>query len=1663
MRQHKKGSDKSRSCRHWTENLERRTLLSTIYVDASAPGVTKNGAAWDTAFVDLQSALGAAVSGDEIRVADGTYKPTTTTSRTTPFTLKSKVAIYGGYAGYGADNPNLRDVAAYPTVLSGEIGTASLTDNSYAVLSATSCTNVILDGLAISDAYCTSSSNPRGGLYASASTVNVNNCLFTNNNVQADGAGICALSSSTLTVTNSTFLRNSAGNGGGISASYSTLNVYTSKFLGNIATGGGISLLNPVSANVVNSIFVLNRGGNGGGVYGPANIANCTFVSNSANTGGAVYGGGAITNSILWNNTATTSPQVHNPGTISYSLVQGGAAGTGIIDADPHFRRNPSTGLDGSPQTFDDDYGYLAIATDSPCIDAGKNAASGLAGITADIFGNSRFYDAAWVADTGAGTAPIIDIGACESVTPVDISLADFIVCYSSESPVLSATAFSTAGASIVSYAWDFDNDGQYDNATGANPDFPVASFPTRTFLPIAVKVIDSEGNFGIGKSTVMIIQDVYVDENAVGANNGTSWQNAYPTLSAAFANLKSYQTLHVADGTYKTTPTTDRTISFNLKSNVSVLGGYAGNGAANPNLRDPAIYPTILSGDIGVAESISDNTYTLLKASSVSNVVLDGLTITQGASSSTPGGLGISNSDIQINNCQFLNNYGANGGGGAVVVYTSTATFTNCVFTRNSGGTPSYGGGAVYVNSCSPNFYNCQFNGNTAYNSGGAIYFDVALTTSKIVNCTFVGNSTTFSGTGGSAIQIKCSVGNPTYKALISNCVFVRNYGKYTNPVINSNTNSAILTNSILWANVNPSSYPFSVSYCDISPSTSGTGKINADPCFLRDASQGADAKWGTADDDYGDLRISPYSPCIDAGSNATSDSSQTTDQFGNPRYFDASWKADTGAGTAPIIDIGAYEVNSTVYASLPTQFFGVSGATIPLSIYPYDLNIPGVVYQWDFDNDGLFDDATGPTADFPTDLFPTMTSLPIAVKATDPEGFSIVAASTVYIYNPVVYVDQNASGANDGTSWTNAYASLTTALTDAVAGQMIRIADGTYKPTDNLDRTISFTLSSGIALYGGYAGSGAANPDARDTSLYPTVLSGNIGDTAASSDNTYHVLFANSALNVVLDGLTVSDGQTISYDHGGGLYAIGSFLSINNCRFVANNAYYGGAIALSYSGIDLFPYTSSITQCQFIRNTSISSGAGISLGSVNASISHCGFYGNYCNSPGVDVYSSTINTQNMFTTPITNCVFSSNLSNPSNSGVFTQTLFFQINNCTFAYNKSSGYSVYNAFVTNSLFYGSASKPIYPENAANSLNCLASSNPSFYRNPSAGPDNVWRTLDDDFGDLRLRMTSPAIDAGQNLPAPALDFDGNPRINNGVVDIGAYEMIDPVSTTGTSADDVWTAKLSADGLNLELYNNTDPSTPIYSYPLASTSGVKLDLGAGNDTLILDSSNGDNLILSLSNIENIRFITKSSTGLKITPSQISIQGRNIPYTGAPSFTLDNPTVYSLFLEGAVTLKLASPYLVIRSNSYLSNTRTWLMNASTGAQPAIVCDGNPTLAIIDNSKLHKTSFAGQTLSSPFSQLLIQPATPGDANLNGVVDQEDLMVVYANLNKTNATWLNGDVNSDGKVDLADLAAVQSSITKSAKIVLKTASKSVVKSPAPKKVVHKIKPHRH
>ncbi len=145
------------------------------------------------------------------------------------------------------------------------------------------------------------------------------------------------------------------------------------------------------------------------------------------------------------------------------------------------------------------------------------------------------------------------------------------------------------------------------------------------------------------------------------------------------------------------------------------------------------------------------------------------------------------------------------------------------------------------------------------------------------------------------------------------------------------------------------------------------------------------------------------------------------------------------------------------------------------------------------------------------------------------------------------ILYVDnRRMEGANNGSSWSDAFTSLQSALDIAQAGDQIWVAQGVYTPsrrtkTDD-PRSVTFSLVNGVALYGGFAGISGQEGDfsARDWQVYATVLSGDIdgddlvdarGVLTTTADlvgvNAYHVLMTNGVGDTTtLDGFFITAG---------------------------------------------------------------------------------------------------------------------------------------------------------------------------------------------------------------------------------------------------------------------------------------------------------------------------------------------------------------------------------------------------------------------------------------------------------------------------------------------------------------------------------------------------------
>ena len=274
-------------------------------------------------------------------------------------------------------------------------------------------------------------------------------------------------------------------------------------------------------------------------------------------------------------------------------------------------------------------------------------------------------------------------------------------------------------------------------------------------------------------------------------------------------------------------------------------------------------------------------------------------------------------NSRPVVTNVVFTSNIAIDNGGGMYNNNYSSPILTNAIFSNNM---VIEDGGGIYNNgNSSPVLTGVTFNGNKAYYRGGGMYNE--WNSSPILyNVTFSGNAANYGG----------GMYNKNYSSpRLNNVTFSGNTAKYNGGGMCNyySSSSPRITNTILWGNSAEGSGPQILNEGDVSPTISfsdiqgacesisgndcsGGGNIDADPLFVRNPDPGPDGTWGTEDDDYGDLRIRPLSPAIDSGDNSAVPTGVTTDLDGNPRFADIPGAADTGSGTAPIVDMGAYEV---------------------------------------------------------------------------------------------------------------------------------------------------------------------------------------------------------------------------------------------------------------------------------------------------------------------------------------------------------------------------------------------------------------------------------------------------------------------------------------------------------------------------------------------------------------------------------------------------------------------------------------------------------------------------------------------------------------------------------------------------------------------------------
>ena len=262
---------------------------------------------------------------------------------------------------------------------------------------------------------------------------------------------------------------------------------------------------------------------------------------------------------------------------------------------------------------------------------------------------------------------------------------------------------------------------------------------------------------------------------------------------------------------------------------------------------------------------------------------------------------------------------------------------------------------------------------------------------------------------------------------------------------------------------------------------------------------------------------------------------------------------------------------------------------------------------------------------------------------------------------YSQTIFVDYSATGADDGSSWADAYTSLKTALDNAVSGDELWVATGTYYP-DPSDRTIYFQIPDGVKVYGGFLNT-ASTFSERDWVNNPTILSGDINTSGIETDNSFTVVYTeNVGTGTELDGFTVewgcaNDGASIYTIHkkGGGWVNKSTGAGGSSDPIIRNTIFdnnyadkFAGAFYNNATGTSVASPT--LINCTFTNNESDERGGAIANdGDSSVKIIGCNFDNNnsieggaiFCN--GHD---------NVCRPTIINSVFSNNETPMANHG---------------------------------------------------------------------------------------------------------------------------------------------------------------------------------------------------------------------------------------------------------------------------------------------------------------------------------------------------------------------------------------------------------------------------
>ena len=489
------------------------------------------------------------------------------------------------------------------------------------------------------------------------------------------------------------------------------------------------------------------------------------------------------------------------------------------------------------------------------------------------------------------------------------------------------------------------------------------------------------------------------------------------------------------------------RTATFEItgdQDGLKIYGGWAGTESAftTPTEvenalggRDLPSNETILSGDIGIEGNASDNAYHVLVFNGGNGIGPD---VAANITGDTMIG-GVTVSGGNANNGGFPDNAGgglfcdgegsSNGSSNAC-----SLQIRGSIFTDNSA---DFGGAILSDGSeggeSSPQIIDAIFSGNSAGDDGGAVYnygYN-GVSSPKIINVTFSGNS---ASTDGGAIYNYGDTGVSSPQ--ITNATLTGNSaGDDGGAIYNNGYNGASSPEIIGTTFTGNAATDGGAIYND-----GGDGGVSS-PQITNSILWGNSA--GTDGNEIFNFGASPtLSHTLVEGLNPSGTGNlDGTDPANAPRFVDADGP-DGAFGT----------LDDDVRLALGSPAIGAGD----------DTALPADVA--DLDGDGNTSET------IPFDLAGNARIQDGTVDLGAYEGGVDLALT--------LFVDADAMGAGDGTSWTDAYTDLQDALSAATGNDQIWIAAGTYTPRAPLDasdaRTATFAVTGdqdGLEIYGGFA----------------------------------------------------------------------------------------------------------------------------------------------------------------------------------------------------------------------------------------------------------------------------------------------------------------------------------------------------------------------------------------------------------------------------------------------------------------------------------------------------------------------------------------------------------------------------------------------------------------